>query len=323
MSKNLYAITILILTLLVNHSIAQKKNDKSKESPPLTIKANLIVLDENNKFDYNIKKEDIKIFEDDVEQKTTSFVQKPTVMSVGFVIDNSGSMRLKLKDLIKSSSTLINSLLAKDEAFIVRFVSSDKIEVIEDWTSDKKKLNSALEILYVEGGRSAIIDALYLSNEKILQRRKSHPTGRYALVLLSDGEERNSYYSYEQLKLQLKDTDTQIFMISYASVLANKNKWRKAVNFAHLITLDTGGTPYFVNKRAKKQDIINFFKAIILELRSPYIIGYNSTNQARNRLTRNLRIEIADSADGKKRRGFSRSKFVVPVSHYVVPNSHK
>jgi hypothetical protein len=64
----------------------------------------------------------------------------------------------------------------KDEAFFIRFVSSDRLEILQDWTSDKTLLNEALEGTYTEAGSSAIIDAVYLSTEKIIQREKADKT---------------------------------------------------------------------------------------------------------------------------------------------------
>ncbi len=211
------------------HSQDNSKKDKSKDnksaSKSVEVKANLMVLEADGKF-ADIKLEDIKIYEDGAEQKITYFAKKENALNIGLVMDNTGSLQSQLGRLETASATSVANLRPQDEAFVVRFVDSDKVEIIENWTANKALLKEALKDMYVEGGQSAIIDALYLSAEKVLEREKSERAKRYAIILFSDGEDRDSYYNPKELFDLLKTSDVQIFIIGLTQNLSDdKNKY--------------------------------------------------------------------------------------------------
>lgn len=287
----------------------EKSKNKKTEQKPIVVKANVAVLDAVGNFDDGVKLEDLKVFEDGAEQKITYFVKKEPILNLGLAVDNSGSMRKNLGKLIKDSSVIIN-ILPDSEVFVVRFVDSDKIEIIQDWTSNKKDLKEAIEDMFVEGGQSAVLDAVYLSAQKILERERKSKSKRYAIILISDAEERDSYYNFDEVMALFKGTDLQVFLLSFAenAPLAKK----KARLLSHLLTLETGGTVYSLPKKHSRDNIIHALKSIFGELRSQYIIGYTSTNQKRDGLPRKLTIQVTDSAKGEKRVGAIRGSFVVP-----------
>jgi len=293
-----------------DNSKKEKSKNKKTEQNPIVVKANVAVLDAAENFVDNIKLEDLKVFEDGVEQKITYFVKKEPILNLGLVVDNSGSMKKNLDELMKSSSIIIDSLLPDSEVFVVRFVDSDTIEVIQEWTSNKKDLKEAIEIMFVQGGQSTVLDAVYLSAEKILERERKDKSKRYAIILISDAEERDSYYNFDEIMALFKGTDLQVFLLSFAenAPLAKK----KARLLSHLLTLETGGTVYSLPKKHSQDDILHALKSIFGELRSQYIIGYTSTNQKRDGLPRKLSIQVTDSAKGETRKGVIRESFVVP-----------
>jgi Ca-activated chloride channel family protein len=117
--------------------------------------------------------------------------------------------------VVDAGKTIINSNKPGDETFLVRFISSDKIETVQDFTSNKELLTDGLESFYVEGGQTAIIDAVYLSAEHVSEYRKGDEGDRRrrALIVITDGEDRNSFYKQEQLFARLREEDVQIFVI--------------------------------------------------------------------------------------------------------------
>ena len=322
--EKLCSIFLMILTFLstVNLIHAQDKN------APVNIKTNLIVLDAKQKNVDDIKQADIKISEDGVEQKITYFAKKEPILNVGFVIDNSSSLGEKLNEIMFIGSTMIENLRPDDKAFMVRFVSHETIETVQDWTSDKKKLKIAVENMYVQGGVTAISDAIYLSAEKILEREKEKKSEHYALVLISDGVERESYYKLDQLFSLFKDSDVQIFSISFPeedalnqikdikktvvmNVRTHKRVKEHPILLNNTLATETGGTAYTLSKNYTNEELITNINAIFIELRSNYVVGYTSINQKRDGKERSLRVEIADGENGAKRSGFVREKFKV------------
>ncbi len=130
------------------------------------------------------------------------------------------------------------------------------------------------------------------------------------MVIISDGEERDSYYKYKEMLSLFNGSDIQVFMLSYAFQASLKKK--VASKFADKIVFETGGLVLALTEKRTKQDIVNTLKALMIELRSNFVISYTSTNQKRDGLPRKLRIEVADSEKAEKRQGFIREGFIVP-----------
>jgi Ca-activated chloride channel homolog len=301
---------IFILISFVFSQDNTNKKDKNKTSTAIEIKVNLMVLTSDNKSDDDVKLEDVKIFEDGVEQKITYFKRKPLVLNIGLIFDNTGSMRDNLNEITAAGKTIVANLNSTDEAFVVRFTDSDTIETIQDWTSDKAALNEAIDNLFIEGGQSAVLDAIYLSAEKVLEREKIDKSKSYAIVLISDAEERDSYYKFEEVAKLFKETELQIFLLSYAE---NAPKQRKqARRLTNLIPFEIGGVSYSLPKKHNKDELVAALKSIVTELRSNYIVGYTSTNQNHDGLSRKLTVQVADDATGKPRQSILRENLMVP-----------
>ncbi|MEP6925916.1 MAG: VWA domain-containing protein, partial [Pyrinomonadaceae bacterium] len=181
------------------------------------------VVDRNGHIVADVRPDEFKISEDGVPQKV-EFVSKEDVpINYGLVVDNSGSLRAQLDKVIESGKIIIAANKAADSTFVIRFVSSDKIEELQSFTKDKEKLNDALENLYPEGGQTAIIDAVILAAEKASEYEKGKRTedkSRRALVLITDGEDRDSYYKEEDLIRQLRESDVQIYPIGFVNELS-------------------------------------------------------------------------------------------------------
>ena len=308
--------TLLICLVGISFAIAQNDTKKGKSKSEKTtakaieVKANLLISNPDGTFSDSIKPEEVKIYENGVEQKITYFARRQNILNVGLVVDNTGSMRILLDEIVKAGSIIAANIKPTDEAFVVRFVDRTKISVEQEWTSNRAELIAALENLYIEGGQSAITDALVLSAEKIFQRAKSDNTKRYALILISDGEERDSFYKFDELIKFLDKTDIQIFMLSYANS-APKNP-KEALKFSNKLAFETGGIVRVLSKKRTSEEITDSLKAIVGELNSNYIIEYTSTNQKRDGLVRKLTVQIADGAKGEKRQPTLREGFVVP-----------
>lgn len=318
-------VTFLICAAGVGFGAAQvnPKQTWSRNRLPersVEIKANVKVLDAAGNFASDVKLENLRVFEDEVEQKLTYFVRKEPVLNLAIVIDNSGSMRRREKQYALAGTNLVDSLAGKDEAFLVRFVSSDKIETIQDWTSSKPGLKEGIENMFLEGGQSAVIDALYLSAEKLLEREIKDRSARYAIVLVSDAEERDSYYKLAELLALFKGSDIQIFTIAMTADLRGNNNPKSekrytketSEDFARLFALETGGSTYVLDGKYTDEDVTRITKLVADELRSQYIIGYTSTNKNRDGSARKLRVSVADRDKGERRQAFIRESFVVP-----------
>jgi len=138
---------LLMVTVIVSLSaVGQQKDQKKKSDPqgPIQVRANVMVIDSKTELVNDIKLEDLKVFEDGVEQKLTSFARQEPV-ALALVVDNSGSLRSQLGTIISAAKLAVFNLDTDDEAMVIRFVNSNTIQIIQEWTSDKAKMLDAVE----------------------------------------------------------------------------------------------------------------------------------------------------------------------------------
>jgi len=192
----------------------------------LTINTDLVtlhvrVIDRNNRPINNISKADFKVLEDGVPQPIFSFTEEEVPVIYGLAVDTSGSLRPQFEQVISAAKTIINSNKKGDETFLERFISSDKIETIQDFTDKKDFLMDGLDQLYIEGGQTAVIDGVYLASGHVADYKNTtnDDRRRRALIVVTDGEDRQSYYNEQQLFAQLREEDVQIYVIGFVNEL--------------------------------------------------------------------------------------------------------
>ena len=271
------------------------------------------VVDRNNRPINNLPQSDFKIYEDGVLQEIGFFSKSEVPTNYSLLVDNSGSLRQQIEQVIDAGKYLIGSNRKDDETAIIRFVSSDKIEVLQDFIKNKTDLNDALDNMYIEGGQTAIIDAVYLAVERLNQSstaQKDLDRTRRAIVLVTDGEDRSSYYSETQLLELLKESDVQIFVVGFVKALSDdkgfisKSPQGKAKAFLERLATSTGGKSYFP---ANASEMTTISKDIAAELRTQYSIGYIPSNDRKDGTFRNIRVNIPDGPGGAKRIAITRA----------------
>lgn len=265
---------------------------------------NVRVIDRNNRPIDNVRQNDFHVFEDGVTQPIESFSREEVPISYGLAIDTSGSLRSQLQAVIDAGKTIINSNRPGDETFLVRFISSDKIETVQDFTASKDSLMDGLDELYVEGGQTAIIDAVYLTAEHVAEYKKGSDSDRRrrALIVITDGEDRSSFYSQEKLFARLREEDVQIYVIGFVRELdkegglIRKSPRDKAVNLINKLATETGGRAFLPESLSELPQIAN---EIVRDLRTQYVLSYNPTNKLRDGTFRSIKVVVDDGARDK------------------------
>lgn len=300
------AMLLFICLISISSLYSQNKNDQQ----PLKIKTNVIVLDSKEQF-VEVKPEDLKILEDGVEQKVSKLSKKDSI-NVGIVIDNSGSLRYQFPAILGTANLIVENLRENDSAFAIRFVSRDKINIEQDWTSNKNLLKKGISEMFIEGGKSAVIDAVKLSADKLIEKKDE--SKRSALILISDCEDRDSYFKLEQALESVKDNEIEIYVIAFTKDLEETSKIpahslkQKAIGLAKTFAVESGGMAFFPKWSKKDQDeLVAAARSIILELRSQYVVEYISTNPNAKDRERKIIIEAANALNGEKRFVFARS----------------
>lgn len=172
------------------------------------------------------------------DTKTTApEAEKQVVVSYGIVVDNSGSYRMIMDKVVELVKDIVEENKEGDETFLVSFVSTDKVKLQQDFTERKGDIHDAADQMYTEGGLTSIIDALYFSAKHLGKKVTGEPDRRKILVLVTDGEERQSRTKYEELAALLKEEKISVFAVG----LADGKVFTKLLD---KVTKETGGKVY-------------------------------------------------------------------------------
>jgi len=267
----------------------QPSTEKSdKPAPPLKIDVDVVlvnatVTDSLNRYVSGLESEHFQIWEDKVEQKIETFSAEDVPVSVGVIFDVSGSMKDKIDTARVAANTFLKSGNPEDEYFIVQF--ANRPELAADFTTDISKLQSKL-ILTPAKGMTAMYDSVYLGLEKL--KEGSNP--KKALLLITDGEDNRSRYTFQNVKEFVKEQDVQIYGIGIvddwnSQLGAGKTGRAMVEELADL----TGGRAFFPDSVYELEDICT---KIAVELKNQYVIGYHSTNEAKDGKWRKLRLKV-------------------------------
>lgn len=286
----------------------------------VTVESNLVnlhvrVIDRNNHPVEGVRQNDFRVFENGVEQQIQFVTTEEVPITYGLVVDNSGSLRNQIGQVIEAGKTIVSSNKQGDETFVVRFIDSQEIKIMQDFTSDQQSLTDALDDMFVEGGQTAVVDAVYLAAEHASEHRKGDPVEdkrRRALILVTDGEDRNSFYKTEQLFEALKEEDVQIFVIGFVNELEkdrgfiSKSKRDKAVSLLDKMAKETGGRTFYPNSLSELPGIA---EQITKDLRTQYVISYKPNVTARPGEFRPVRVAVTDAPNKDKRIAVTRSGY--------------
>ena len=218
-----------------------------------------------------------------MEQKVESFSAEDVPISIGVIFDVSGSMKDKIATARQAAATFLKTGNPEDEYFLVEF--ANRPEVASDFTTDVTKLQSKL-ILTPAKGMTAMYDSVYLGLEKL--KEGSNP--KKALLLITDGEDNRSRYTFQNVKEFVKEQDVQIYGIGivddWNSQLSAGRTGRAMIE--ELADL-TGGRAFFPDSVYDLEDICT---KIAVELKNQYVLGYHSTNGAKDGKWRKLRVKV-------------------------------
>jgi hypothetical protein len=152
----------------------------------------------------------------DKSDQTIRVLEKPGV-SYGLVVDNSGSFRLLLDRIIAVVSDVVEENGPDDEAFLVSFVSTEKIVLRQEFTNSKSELHDAAQNMFIEGGQTAILDAVKSSADYLAANARSDTGRARAMVLVTDGEDRESRTKIEDVLKILKEQNIRVVVIAMSS----------------------------------------------------------------------------------------------------------
>jgi Ca-activated chloride channel family protein len=175
-----------------------------------------------------------------------------------------------------------------------------------------------MDKMYTEGGQTAVLDAVYLGAEHAGKHKKGDPLSdkrRRALILVTDGEDRNSFYKQEQLFEFLRENDVQIYVIGFVNELdpeggiIRKSPKEKAVNLLNKLATETGGRAFYP---ASLTELPGIADEITRDLRTQYVVSYSPTNKRRDGTFRKVNVRIDDTGKRDKRIAITRPGYTAP-----------
>ncbi len=253
------------------------------------------VVDRANRPIYDIGKERFSVLEDGVPQQIDFFSKELAPVSLGLAIDTSGSMRSKLESVIQAVTNLVQGNRPQDETAVIQF--KDTVELIEEFTADTGDVKDALDGL-ISNGQTSLLDAIILAGDYV-QKEGRHR--RKALIIVTDGLERGSFYSFDDLVDHAREQDVRLYLIGFTQDLDSqkglfkKSTKTKAEQLLNKIATETGGRSFFPKDISELSGIT---EQIALDLRTVYAIGYYPTNQKRDGTYRKVDVRVANP-DGR------------------------
>jgi VWFA-related protein len=167
------------------------------------------VMDRDGRYVPNLKKEDFRIWEDGVEQQVAFFSSVDKPFSVVLMIDTSGSTRFRLEDIQDAAINFINQLRSDDKVMVVSF--NDDIRILADFTSDRAKLQRAIQRTNTGDGTR-----LYDAVDMVINQQLSRISGRKAIVLFTDGVDTTSRRAtYQSTVTDSEELDALIYPVQF------------------------------------------------------------------------------------------------------------
>ena len=261
------------------------------------------VLDDRQRFADGLKAENFRVFEDKVEQKLSVFRREDLPVSMGLVIDNSGSMRDKRPRVNEAAITLVQASNPQDEAFVVNFNDDFYLDLDKDFTNSVPELKEALERIDSRGS-TALYDAIIGSLDHLKKASKD----KHVLLVVTDGEDNSSHYSLEKTIRDIQKTDTVIYTIGLLSQESKKSA-KKARRALEDISKASGGLAYFPEN---VEDVHNICQQVAHDIRNQYTLAYYPTNSKRDGTFRAVSVEVVPPRGRGKLLARTRNGYYAP-----------
>jgi len=246
------------------------------------------VVDDKQHIVTNLDKTAFTVFEDGKPQNIVSFRHEDIPVSIGIVIDNSGSMREKRAKVNQAALNLVRASNPQDEVFVVNF--NDEYYLDQDFTNDLLKLKEALEKIDAKGG-TALYEAVVASGDHLKRNAKLE---KKVILVVTDGEDNASRETLEQAVKQLQqENGPAVYAIG---ILGDEEHPKRAKRALEIITQRTGGAAFFP-KTLDEVDAIS--RTIAHDIRNQYMIGYKPTNPRTSGGFRGIRVEAKAKGHNK------------------------
>jgi Ca-activated chloride channel homolog len=281
----------LLLFAIVASSQQQKPasppSSSSGEEPTFRADTRLVILpisvaDKNGKLITNLPQQAFKVYENGAEQPIKVFKREDVPVSIGIIIDNSGSMRDKRQKVETASIDLVKASNPRDEVFIVNFNDEAYLDV--EMTNDVKKLEEGVSRIDSRGG-TAMRDAIGMSIDYLKEKGKKD---KKVLLVVTDGNDTASTGTLEKLIDKTRQGEVLVFAIGLLNE-EERREAKKAKRALDEITRESGGLSFYPKDLAEVDRIA---QEVAQEIRNQYTIAYSPTVQNLDGSFRQIKVTV-------------------------------
>jgi len=240
------------------------------------------VMDRTGHLVTNLPQSAFQVFENNVMQPIKMFKREDVEISLGMIIDNSGSMRDKRKQVATAALDLVKDSNPGDEVFIVNF--NDEAYLDSDFTSDTAKMEQALTKIDSRGG-TAMRDAIRMSIDHLKTKAKKD---KKVLLVVTDGNDNASIINLENLVKEAQNSGVLLYAIGLLTE-EERGEAKKAKRALDMLTEATGGEAFYPKGL---EDVDKIAHQVAHDLRNQYSIAYSPTNDKLDGSYRQIKVVV-------------------------------
>lgn len=294
---NTLALPVLLLIGFVGGTQAQPlppDDGHNRGAYRVSVNVDLVVLhatvrDRKGRFASNLREQDFEVSEDGVRQSIRLFRHEDIPVTVGLVIDHSGSMRPKLTDVIAAARTFVHSSNQEDQMFVVNFNENVTLGLPDAirFTNRIDELESAI-LKAPATGQTALYDAVIVA----LERLQAGIREKKVLIVISDGGDNASAHTLAEVLQRVEQSSALVYTIG---IFDEQDPDRKP-DVLRRLARATGGESFFPGQLS---EVVTICERIARDIRNQYTIGYVSTSAAQPGAYRSIRVVAAAAGYGK------------------------
>lgn len=301
-SRGLIVAEVLGLSLLVVIGVL---GDAELQAPPpiegqasqayrISMDVSLVVLhatvrDQKGRLASDLREPDFEVYEDGVRQSIRLFLHEDIPVTVGLVVDHSGSMHRKLADVIAAARTFVQSSSPEDQLFVVNFNERVTLGLPDaiPLTNRSNELARAISKIPA-AGKTALYDAVFVARERL----QAGSRDQKVLIVISDGGDNASVHTLSEVLKMAEQSSALIYTIG---IFDEEDPDRNPDVLRRLARV-TGGEAFFPRQ---PDEVVGICERIARDIRNQYTLGYVSSNAAQPGAYRVIRVVAA--ATGKRK----------------------
>ncbi|MBI1983707.1 MAG: VWA domain-containing protein [Acidobacteria bacterium] len=309
-------LTVAVLGIATSLPAQAPRPERRGGEFTINVDVNLVVLhatvlDKRGRQVNDLKGENFRVYEDGVLQKLAVFSHADIPVTLGIVIDDSGSMRDKRSSVNAAAVSFVKTSNPQDQVFVVNFNDIYYLDTPGDFATNIEELRAALDKIDSRGG-TALYDALYAS----LDHLKLGNRDKKILLVITDGEDNASRYSFEELFAYAQKANAVIYAIGLLGQQEPGGLFKKrsggakrAGKILEKIARATGGQAYFPGSL---EEVEPTCVQIARDIRNQYTLAYYPTNTAKDGTFRAVRVDAVAPDNSSRLQVRTRTGYFAP-----------